>query len=86
MFIAEKIVRKYTRSLVAYVSRSLHSALTLLKLHSTIKILDEKGVEYTPDVGNVDVTMDWNTFDTGSLRIAWNEDGDVWTNSMDDIV
>ena len=53
---------------------------------ATIKILDEVGIEHIPKVGNVDVNIDWNTFDTGSLRIAWNETGDVWTNSMDDIV
>jgi hypothetical protein len=85
VFVAEKLVRKYSRSIVSYESRSMYNALSLLKHHDTIKILDEEGVEYTPSVGNVDVSMDWNTFDTGSLRIVWNETGDVWTNSMSNI-
>jgi len=85
-FEAEKLVRKYTRSTVSYESRAMYNALTLLKNHSTIKILDEVGVEYTPKAGNVDVNMDWNTFDTGTLRILWNEIGNVWTNNMDNIV
>ena len=84
-FVAEKIVRKYSRSIVSYESRSMYNALSLLKHHDTIKILDEVGNEYTPSVGNVDVTIDWNTFDTGSLRIVFNEGGDVWTNSLDNI-
>ena len=63
----------------------MYNALSLLKHHDTIKILDEVGNEYTPSVGNVDVTIDWNTFDTGSLRIVFNEGGDVWTNSLDNI-
>jgi len=85
-FVAEKLIRKYTRSVVSYESRSMYNALSLLKNHDTIKILTEDGIEYTPAIGNVDVSIDWNTFDTGSLRIAWNEDGNVWTNSMDNIV
>ena len=85
-FKAEKLVSKYTRSVISRDSRSMHNALRLLKLHSTVKILNEVGVEYTPAIGNVDVSIDWNTFDTGSLRIAWNEEGTVWTNSMDNIV
>ncbi len=85
-FEAEKLVRKYTRSVVSYESRSMYDALSLLKNHSIIRILDEVGIEHTPKVGNVDVNIDWNTFDTGSLRITWNETGDVWTNSMDNIV
>jgi len=84
-FEAEKLIRKLTRSMVAYVSRSMHNALSLLKLHDSVKILNERGVEYTPEIGNVDVSMDWNTFDTGTLRIAFNEDGTVWTNSSDNI-
>lgn len=85
-FVTEKLVRKYTQSVVSYESRSMYDALTLLKNHSTIKILDEVGIEHTPKTGNVNVSIDWNTFDTGSLRIAWNEAGTVWTNSMDNIV
>ena len=85
-FVVEKEVRKYTRSVVSYESRSTYNALTLLKLHSSVKILDEAGVEFTPSVGNVNVTIDWNTFDTGTLKIAWNEAGEVWTNSSDNII
>lgn len=85
-FVAEKMVSKYTRSVVSYESRSMYNALRMLPLHSSVKILTETGVEYTPSVGNINVGIDWNTFDTGSLRIAWNETGHVWTNSMDNIV
>ena len=85
-FEAEKLVSKYTQSLISYESRSTYNALRLLPLHSTIKILDEVGHEHTPAVGNVEVAIDWDTFDTGSLRISWNEDGTVWTNSSDNIV
>jgi len=70
---------------VSYVSRATYNAMRLLPLHSSIKILTETGVEYTPAVGNVNVGIDWNTFDTGSLRISWNEAGHAWTNSMDNI-
>lgn len=84
-FVAEKIVRKYTRSIVSRETRAMYNALSLLKLHDDVKILDEVGIEYTPQIGNIDVSIDWDTFDTGSLRIAFNEDGNVWTNSMDNI-
>lgn len=85
-FVAEKVIRKYTRSILSYETRAMYNALGLLKLHDSLKILDEVGIEYTPQIGNVDVSIDWDTFDTGSLRIAFNEDGNVWTNSMDNIV
>ena len=84
-FEAEKLVRKLTRSVVSYETRAMHNALTLLKMHDSVKILNEKGVEYTPSIGNIDVSMNWDTFDTGTLRIAFNEDGTVWTNSSDNI-
>lgn len=84
-FVAEKLVSKYNQSLVTYESRAMYDALRLLPLHSTIKILDEVGIEHTPKTGNVEIGIDWNTFDTGSLRIAWNEAGTVWTNSSDNI-
>jgi len=85
VFVAEKLVSKYTRSAVSYETRAMYNALRLLPLHSTIKILCEDGIEYTPAVGNVEIQMDWDTFDTGTLRIAWNETGQQWTNSMDNI-
>ena len=85
-FVAEKLVSKYSRSVVAYVSRALHNALRLLPLHSTVKILNEAGVEYTPTVGNINVGMDWDTFDTGTLKIVWNETNVAWTNSSDNII
>jgi len=84
-FEAEKLVSKYTQSVISYESRSMYNALRLLPLHTTIKILDEVGHEHTPDVGNVQVMPDWKTFDTCSLKILWNEDGTVWTNSSDNI-
>ena len=86
VFVPEKMVSKYTRSVVSYESRSMYNAIRLLPLHGTIKILTEDGVEYTPAAGNVEVPrIDWNTFDTGTLRILWNETGQQWTNSMDNI-
>jgi hypothetical protein len=85
-FKAEKIVSKYVRSIVSYESRSMYNALRMLPLHSSVKILTEDGVEYTPAVGNITVPpIDWGTFDTGTLRIEWNEVGQQWTNSMDNI-
>ena len=84
-FEAEKLVSKYTQSVISYESRSMYNALRLLPLHTTVKILDEVGHEHTPDVGNVQVMPDWKTFDTCSLKILWNEDGTVWTNSSDNI-
>ena len=86
VFQAEKIVSKYIHNFIAYESHAMFNALRLLPLHSTIKILDRTGIEYTPSVGNVTIDVDWNTFDTGSLRVLFNEVGVVWTNNADDII
>ena len=85
VFQAEKIVSKYVYNFVAYESPAMFAALRLLPLHDTIKILDRAGIEYTPSVGNLTIDPDWSTFDTGSMRISFNEDGVVWTNNMDAI-
>lgn len=86
VFQAEKIVDKLVHSVISYESRNLFKALRLLPMHDSIEILDEVGNVYNPDQGNVRVAMDWTTFDTGTLRIDWNEVGDVWTSNMDNIV
>ena len=85
-FEAEKVVSKYTRSILSYETRAMYNALRLLPLHDSVKILDETGIEYTPSIGNIEVPpINWDTFDTGTLKIAFNEDGTVWTNSSDNI-
>lgn len=86
VFQAEKMVDKLVYSLVAYESWSLFRALRILPLHDDIEIIDRTGQVYTPQQGNVRVAIDWGTFDTGSLRIDWNELGDAWTSNMDNIV
>jgi hypothetical protein len=85
-FEAEKIVDKYLYNIVSYESRSVFNALRLLPLHDTIQIYDEVGNFYNVDQGNIRVGKDEDTFDTWTLRIDFNEDNDVWTNSMDNIV
>ena len=85
VFQAEKIVSKYVYNFVAYESPAMFAALRLLPLHDTIKILDRTGIEYTPSVGNLTIDPDWSTFDTGSMRISFNEDGVVWTNNAENI-
>ncbi|MCK5613826.1 hypothetical protein KAR91_68815 [Candidatus Pacearchaeota archaeon] len=86
VFQAEKMVDTLVHSVVAYESWSLFRALRILPLHDDIEIIDRVGQAYNPSQGNVRVAVDWDTFDTGSLRIDWNELGDVWTSNMDNIV
>ena len=84
VFQPEKLVDKLIYNIVAYVSRSTLKALRLLPMHDDIEITDEVGNLYTPSVGNVRVTWDGG-FDTYTLRIDFNEEGDVWTSNMDNI-
>lgn len=86
VFYPEKLVDKLVHNIIAYVSRTLFNAMRLLPMHDSIEIIDEVGNVYEPSVGNVRVAMDWTTFDTGTLRIDFNEEGDVWTSNMDNIV
>ena len=85
VFYPEKLVDKLIYNVVAYVSRNLFKAMRILPMHDDIEIIDEVGNRYTPSVGNVRVGMDWTTYDTGTLRIDFNEEGDVWTSNMDNI-
>jgi len=85
VFQPEKMVDKLIYNIVSYESRNMFKALRLLPMHDSITITDEVGNEYTPDKGNVRVDGDWTTYDTCTLRINFNEDGDVWTNNMDNI-
>jgi len=86
VFIAEKIVDKYVYNVVSYASRATFNAMRILPLHDNIQIFDEIGNRYRPDQGNVRVGVEWNTFDTHTLRIEFNEDNPVWTNNADNIV
>jgi len=85
VFQAEKLVDRLIYNIVAYVSRNVFKALRLLPMHDSITITDEVGNEYTPSQGNVRVNQDWGTFDVGTLRIDFNEEGDVWTSNMDNV-
>ena len=85
VFRAEQITATYLYSIVDYVSRSMFRGLQYLPMHDTITITDEVGNEYTPAVGNVDVSIDWTTFDTGTLRIEFNDGAMDWVNDQSPI-
>lgn len=85
-FIAEKIISKYLYNVVSYESRATFNATRMLPVHDSINIYDEVGNRYTPSAGNIRVGIDWDTFDTGTLNINWNEDSYIWTNNSDNIV
>jgi hypothetical protein len=81
IFIAEKIVTKYTYSIIAYVSRGLHRCLMRLPQHSDITITDEVGNTYTPSVGNVTVEApEWIGPDTCKLVIKFNDNENTQFN------
>lgn len=73
IFIPEKIVTKYTYSIVAYVTRAMHRCLIRLPQHDTITITDELGNTYTPDPGNVTIESDWVFYDICKLTIKFND-------------
>lgn len=85
VFQAEKLVDKLLYNIVAYGSRSTVEALRLLPMHDDIEIIDEVGNVYNPSVGNLRITWEETTFDTYTIRINFNEEGDVWTSNMDNI-
>lgn len=82
VFRAEQINATYLYNIVDYVSRSMFQGIQNMPLHDTITITDEVGNEYSPDVGNIDVTIDWTTFDTGTLRIQFNDGAMEWVNDQ----
>ena len=81
--IIEKIVTKFKFRLYVHVGRELYRALIRLPQHDTITITDEVGNIYTPKIGNVWVNpINWNTFDTGTLEILWNDNSEfVWVSN-----
>jgi hypothetical protein len=83
IFIAEKIVTKFTHSIVTYVSRGLYQCLSRLPQHDDITIIDEVGNSYTPAVGNVFINApEWISFDTAKIIIRFNDNGKTnftWT-------
>ncbi len=85
VFIPEKITTQYKYRIIDYLNRSLFEGLIRLPQHKTITIIDEVGNEYTPDVGNVLVSAEWGTFDTGDVLIEWNDGSFVWVDNAEDI-
>ncbi|KKL62024.1 hypothetical protein LCGC14_2189390, partial [marine sediment metagenome] len=85
VFIAEKIITQYKYRIIDYLNRSLFEGLIRLPQHKTITIIDEVGNEYTPDIGNVLVSAEWGTFDTGDVLIEWNDGSFVWVDNAEDI-
>ena len=82
VFISEKISTQYLYRIVDYINRSLFEALIKLPQHDTITITDEAGNEYSPNVGNINVSIEWDTFDTGTLIIEFNDGSFVWTENL----
>lgn len=84
-FISEKLNSTYLYNVVDYVSRSMFKGMSYLPLHENITITDEVGNEYSPDVGNVTVDKDSNTFDTFAMRIEFNDGSMTWVNDQEAI-
>lgn len=82
VFIPESVSATYLYSIITQQNRSMFLALAYLRLHDDITITDEIGNEYTPDPGNIDVTMDWTTYDTGTLKIEFNDGSMTWNNGL----
>jgi len=85
LFIAEKVVSQQIYRIIDYVNRSLFEGLLRLPQHDDITIIDEVGNQYTPNIGNIRISIEWTTFDTGTLVIAFNDGSFVWTENSDDI-
>ena len=85
VFIPEKITTQYKYRIIDYLNRSLFEGLIRLPQHKTITIIDEVGNKYTPDIGNVLVSAEWGTFDTGDVLIEWNDGSFVWVDNAEDI-
>ncbi len=82
VFIPEQLNSTYLYSVVDYVSRSMYNGMQYMFMHDSIEITDEVGNEYSPNVGNGRVAMDWGTFDTGSLRVEFNDGSMNWVNDQ----
>lgn len=75
IFIPEKIVTKYIRTIICWVNRAVYNCLIRLPQHDTIEITDEVGSVYNPSVGNVTVEpITWEQYDTGKLIIRFSDD------------
>ena len=85
IFIPEKIVTQLKYRIIDYINRSLFEALIRLPQHDDITIIDEVGNEYTPDTGNIEVSAEWETFDTGVVTIEFDDGSFVWTENAEDI-
>lgn len=84
IYIAEKVVTKYSHSIIAYINRAIYNCLVRLPQHDDIEITDEVGNTYQPEVGNVTIEpISWDYYDTGKLVIKFSDDGDdnfTWTH------
>jgi len=85
IFISEKTSTQYLYRIVDYINRSLFEALIKLPQHDTVTITDEVGNEYSPAVGNINVSMEWDTFDTGTITIEFNDGSFVRTENSTDL-
>ncbi len=85
VFIPEKIITQYKYKIIDYINRSLFEGLIRLPQHDSLTIIDEVGNEYTPDTGNIEVGIDWTTFDTGTVTILFNDGSFVRTENSEDI-
>ena len=85
IFISEKTSTQYLYRIVDYINRSLFEALIKLPQHDTVTITDEVGNEYSPAVGNINVSMEWDTFDTGTVTIEFNDGSFVRTENSTDL-
>ena len=85
VFIAEKIIIQYKYRIVDYINRSLFHGLLRLPQHDSITIIDEVGNEYTPDVGNIETSEEWTTFDLCTFIIEFNDGSFPWTENSEDI-
>jgi hypothetical protein len=82
VFIPEQINSTMNYNIVDYVGRSMFSGLRMLPLHDDIEITDDVGNVYTPDAGNIEVSLEQTTFDVGTVRIAFNDGAMNWVNAQ----
>jgi len=85
VFIPEQLNSTYIYQVVDYVSRSMYNGMQYLFMHDSIVVTDEVGNEYSPGVGNGRVSIDWSTFDTGTVRIEFNDGSMTWVNDQQNI-
>jgi len=85
ILVSEKIITQHKYRIIDYINKSLFEGLIRLPQHDDITIIDEVGNEYTPDIGNAEVSANWDTFDTGAITIEFNDGSFLWTENSDDI-